>query len=148
MFTLAKSYSFGDNVCTAGGLPIGGFGEGGVTFEPLTPERVTTEIGPDGLVTGVQSKDRRFRMTIHLMETSTSNTTIKGLQALQEIAKGPLKTLSYNQPLFYRDLNTGEQMVSNQIIWEGDPSMTKQAAPNERVWTAILPNPVYTPANL
>ena len=149
MFLLAKSYSFGDCVLTIAGLPIGGYGEdGGVTFEPLTPERTITAIGADGQTTANQSKDRRYRMTIRLMETSTSNTTCGGLQSLQELARGPLKTANYNQPVVFRDLNTGEAISCNQCIWEGEPTITKDATASVREWKAILPNPIKKYATL
>ena len=149
MFTVAKSYSFGDYILTIGGLPIGGYGEdGGVTFEPLTPERTTTMVGADGEVTATQTKDKRVRMTVRLMETSRSNSTLASFQKAQELAKGPLKTASYFVPVAGVDANTGETVISAQCIFEGPPTVTKDQNPSNREWSAILPAPVLTFATL
>lgn len=149
IFNLAKSYSFGDIAFNIKGVKIGGFGEeGGVTFSPVTPERTTTMVGADGQVTAVQGKDRRWTMEVELMETSVSNAFMNGVQADQESAKGPAKTKSYLVRMAMQDRNTGESMTSAQVIFQGPPEVTKKGTATSRIYTAVLPSPIYIPATL
>jgi Protein of unknown function (DUF3277) len=104
-------------VSVAGKVLTGFAPDAVVTVERMT-ETWHDENGVDGEVVRIARNDRRGKITVHLMQTSTSNLVLSGLINVDEL------TGANTFPVLVKD-NLGNDLHSAGIAWLSKPATAK-----------------------
>ena len=141
LFSLSKSYNFGDVVLTVGGQRIKGFDDDGTISIEFTGDDATMSQGADGEVVVNQLPAMPAEVTITLKETSSSNSVLMALREAQRLAAA-----GYVMPFGCIDSTTGEQVSSLECVFANRPGVSKGREAGTREWKLLLPHPIFTPA--
>lgn len=127
----AKTYNQHEVTIVIGDVLIdSGYADGPLLeIERVTP-RTTSVAGTDGEVAVSTSKDPRWKVKLHLMQTSDGNRRLQEKVNLVQ-AFGGSPSLG---PVYIRDRN-GLSLYEGDAIWlEEDPDATFDKSATERVW--------------
>lgn len=130
-----KTYDPGLVVVSIGGNIISGFADGTFISVERTSDSFSKQVGADGEVTRVRSRDRSGSITLTLMASSLSNDILTALHKLDELSGTGVV------PFLLKDL-AGTTLVAAQSCWIRKPANVEFGKElSNREW-ALDANPI------
>lgn len=123
------NYSFKNASVIFGIIEMGGFADGDdVVNIEQNAEQFTKTVGAKGDVTRVQTADNSARVTVKLLQTSSTN------KELTNTYLGDRETAAAAAPLIVTNLESGEVFACNNAWIVGYPTVTRGAGVNIMEW--------------
>jgi len=123
-----KSYDPAEVSLTVGAVQIGGYIQGtGIEFD-FAEDRWKKSVGITGEVVRSKSNDKTGTVTIHLMQTSSSNDVLNGFLLADDAGNAGVV------PFALVDINSGTTIAAGESWVKKPPKVDFGAEASERMW--------------
>ncbi|MEY4579823.1 MAG: hypothetical protein RL701_4526 [Pseudomonadota bacterium] len=126
------TYSSDLILITVGGVDLDGYADGSYVTITRTTDAFSSVVGSNGSVVRSKNNDNRHRITIRLLQTSSSNDVLSAISNLDQSESNGAGIFN----LSIRDIGTGRARYEAASAWIAkEPDVTYDRTAQPREWT-------------